>query len=129
MCELFHEVAVFPSVTRWTTGFTVCWSRSFQGFFKAIWGSETSFRLVVVVAPLLLPLETNIRVGYQVGSILVESSLGLLILALRSFAIVLFILGSFVLFLVNILGLVRLMGLPFLRTLMGLLWHRPTRQT
>src|SRR4051794_14672971 len=83
-------------------------ARPFNSFFKTAWGSEASFWLAVVVAPLLLPLEADVCFGNQVGSSLIESTLGLLILALRSFAIALFILGGFILFRVSVIGFVRL---------------------
>src|SRR3954466_12744905 len=57
----------------WTVGLDVHRARSFHGFFKGDRGLESSFWLTVVVAPLLLPLGADIRVGYQVRSILIES--------------------------------------------------------
>ena len=53
-------------------------------------------------------MEADICVGYEIGSSLIKSTLGLLILTLGSFAAVLFILDDFILFRVNILGFIRL---------------------
>src|ERR1041385_567321 len=82
------------------------WARTLHSCFKVV-RAKISFRLAVVVAPLLLSLGANICVGYQVRSSLVKSSLGLLILILGCFATIV-VLAGFVLLRFSILGFVRL---------------------
>src|ERR1041384_240170 len=83
-CKFLHEVALFPSVTSWTSGFAMRWAGPLHSRFKVVWEKASSFRLAVVAAPLLLSLVAGVGVSYQVRSILVMTML--IQLALGSFA-------------------------------------------
>src|ERR1041385_3564124 len=82
------------------------WARTLHSCFIVV-RAKVSFRLAVVVAPLLLSLGANICVGYQVRSSLFKPSFGLLILILGCFATIL-VLAGFILLRFSILGFVRL---------------------
>ena len=114
--KFLHEEAILPGVIGRATRFAMFWAWPFKGLLITVWTEVLPW--LPIVATLLLPLGAGIRVGDQVGSILVKPTLVLISIAiallilisatLLSLAAVLLSLAGFVLVGLAILGFIRL---------------------